>query len=132
MSSAVLVQTKGWERSFQPLMKARILVLRSLTDLNTPRRMAWRSRMPNQISTRFIQEAWVGVTCTTTRGVGGQPGPDLGVFVGGVVVHHQVQRAGRVGPGDLAQEGEELLVPVPGFAGRGDLPGGDLQRREQG
>src|SRR6266508_1618341 len=67
-SSAVLVQTKGCDRSFQPSMKARILVLRSLTDLNTPRRMAWRSTMPNQTSTRFIHEAWVGVKWTLTLG----------------------------------------------------------------
>jgi len=32
ISSAVSVQTKGWERSFQPSMKVRILVLRYLTD----------------------------------------------------------------------------------------------------
>jgi hypothetical protein len=29
--SAVLVQVKGWRRSFQPSMKARILVVRSRT-----------------------------------------------------------------------------------------------------
>lgn len=34
-SSAVLVQTKGREPSCQPAMKARILVVRSFTDLNT-------------------------------------------------------------------------------------------------
>jgi hypothetical protein len=52
--------------------------------------------------------------------------------VGGVVVHHQVQLAVGIGPGDLLEEGEELLVAVAGLAGRGDLPGGDLQRGEQG
>ena len=41
--SAVLVQTKGWARSFHPLTKARILVLRSLTEPKVPRWMAWRS-----------------------------------------------------------------------------------------
>jgi hypothetical protein len=44
------VQTKGWERSFQPSMKAWTLVLRSRTDLNELWRMAWRSTMPNQTS----------------------------------------------------------------------------------
>ena len=34
--SAVLVQTKGWQRSFHPLMKARILIMRSRTDGNAP------------------------------------------------------------------------------------------------
>ncbi len=38
--SAVLVQTKAWERSFQPSMKVRILALRSRTALKTSRRMA--------------------------------------------------------------------------------------------
>jgi hypothetical protein len=64
--------------------------------------------------------------------VGGQPRPDRWVLVGGVVVHHQVQLADGIGPGHLLEEGEELLMPVPGFAGSGDLPGRDLQRREQG
>jgi hypothetical protein len=43
-------------------------VLRSLTDVKTPRRMAWRSTMPNQTSTRFIQDVWMAVKCTTNRG----------------------------------------------------------------
>jgi hypothetical protein len=42
---------KGWQRSFQPLMKARILIIRSRTDGKLPRWMAWRSLMENQIST---------------------------------------------------------------------------------
>jgi len=63
-----LVQMKGWQRSFQPSMKARILVLRSLTEPKLPRWMACRSMMPNQTSTRFIHDAEVGVKCTCTRG----------------------------------------------------------------
>jgi len=35
--SAVLVQTNGWQRSFDPSLKARILVLRSLTGPKLPR-----------------------------------------------------------------------------------------------
>jgi hypothetical protein len=52
---------KGCLRLFQPSMKARILIIRSRTEGKTPRRMAWRSMMPNQTSTRFNQEAEVGV-----------------------------------------------------------------------
>ena len=37
----------------------------------------------------------------------------------------------RVGLRDLLEEPQELLVPVPGVAGVGDLAGGDLQRGEQ-
>jgi hypothetical protein len=40
-------------------MKARILVLRSLTEPKLPQWMAWRSMMPNQISTMFIQDALI-------------------------------------------------------------------------
>ena len=83
----VLVQRKGWARSFQPSMKARTLVLRSLTEPKLPRWMAWRSMMPNQISTMFIQDALVGVKCTCTRGVGCEPVTHLDAFMGGVVVH---------------------------------------------
>jgi hypothetical protein len=60
-----------------------------------------------------------------------QPGPHVRVGVGAVVVADDVQRPARVGPGDQAQEGQELLVPVPGVAGAGHLAGGGLQRGEQ-
>jgi len=43
-----------------------------------------------------------------------QPGLHLGMFVGAVVVHHQVQwhRAGKFSI-QTAQEAQKLLVPVP-------------------
>lgn len=50
-------------------MNWRILALRSLTEPKAPRWMAWRSMIENQTSTRFIHEAWVGVKCTTIRGL---------------------------------------------------------------
>ena len=65
-------------------------------------------------------------------GVAFQPGPDVGVHAGGVVVHNQVRILAGAGADDLAQEGQELLVAVPGLARGSELPGGDLQRREQG
>jgi len=46
--------------SLQPLMKARILVLRSLTEVKTPRRMAARSMTEKKISTMLSQEALGG------------------------------------------------------------------------
>ena len=105
-------------------MKARILALRSLTEPKTPRWMAWRSMRQNQTSTRFIHEAWVGVKCTTNRGFSASQRLDVGVLVGGVVVHHQVQLDWlavlvdrvAVGPLDLLEEGQELLVAVPWLA----------------
>ena len=63
----------------------------------------------------------------------GQPGLYGWMAVGGVVVAHHVQRDSGVRFGDQLEEGQELLVAMPGKAGvRGDAPGGDLQRGEQG
>ena len=69
ISSGVLVQTNGVARVFQPLMKARILVVRSLTEVNTPRPSAWRWMTPNHTSTRLSHDADVGVKCTAMRGL---------------------------------------------------------------
>ena len=41
-SSAVLVQVKGWQRSFQPSMKVPMAVMRSLTEVD--RRGGWPVR----------------------------------------------------------------------------------------
>ena len=46
-----------------------------------------------------------------------QPGLDGRVLVGRVVVADQVQLLARVGLGHLLEEGQELLVAVPGQAG---------------
>jgi hypothetical protein len=43
-----------------------------------------------------------------------------------------VQLHPSVGRGDVLEEAQELLVPVPQVAGVGDLAGGHLERREQG
>ena len=55
MSSAVLVQAKGSQRSFQPSMTVSMAAMRSLTLVKVPRRMAWRVMIPKKISTRFSQ-----------------------------------------------------------------------------
>jgi hypothetical protein len=47
--SASLVQTNGWQRSFQPLMNAVIDSIRSSTELKLPRRIAWRVMIPKKI-----------------------------------------------------------------------------------
>jgi hypothetical protein len=81
-------------------------------------------------STRFSQDAYVGVKCRWTRGW--LASLHLGVLVGGVVVQHDMQLTARVATGDQLEEVQELAVPVVGLAGVGHLPGGDLQRGEQG
>ena len=68
MSSAVLVQVKGWQRSFQPSMKRRMAAVRSFTLVKLPRRMAWRVMMPKKISTMFSHDPEVGVKCIVIRG----------------------------------------------------------------
>jgi len=40
--SAVLVQVKEWQRSFQPSMKVSMAAMRSGTEVKLPRRMACR------------------------------------------------------------------------------------------
>jgi hypothetical protein len=40
----------------------------AILHLSTPIHAQWRSTMPNQTSTRFIQEAWVGVKWTVNLG----------------------------------------------------------------
>ena len=63
-------------------------------------------------------ETWV--TC--------QPDFHFGMFVGGVVVHDDVQvQFGRGVRIDLAQKGDELGVPVPRLAAADDLATGHVQ-----
>ena len=69
MSSAVLVQMNGWQRSFQPSMKRWMAAIRSLTLVKLPRRMAWRVMIEKKTSTRFSQEPEVGVKCRVIRGL---------------------------------------------------------------
>ncbi len=54
-SSAVLVQVKNWQRSFQPSMKVPILAIRSLTEVNVPRRMVWRVMMPKKTQEQMLR-----------------------------------------------------------------------------
>ena len=65
--SAVLVQMKGSQRSFQPSMKISMAAMRSLTLVKVPRRIAWRVMIPKKISTMFSHDPEVGVKCRVTR-----------------------------------------------------------------
>jgi hypothetical protein len=54
------------------------------------RQMAWRVTMSKKISTMFSQDPLVGGEAQRDLRVACQPGVDRGVFVGAVVVTHQV------------------------------------------
>jgi hypothetical protein len=56
ISSAVLVQTNGSQRSFQASMKRSMAAMSSVTESKLPRRMAWRVMMPKKTSTRLSHD----------------------------------------------------------------------------
>ena len=59
---------QGVARSFQPSMSVSIAVVRSVTLVKVPRRMACRVMIEKKHSTRFSQEQLVGVKCRWIRG----------------------------------------------------------------
>src|SRR6516164_7264166 len=62
----------------------------------------------------------------------GEPSPDLGSFVGGIVIHDDMDieplRDFRI---DLLEEVQELSCPMPLVAFADDEPGGDIEGGEQ-
>jgi hypothetical protein len=68
ISPAVLVQVKGWQRSFQPSMKFSIAVMRSWTEVKLPRRMAYRVVIEKKASTRFSHDPMLQKRCGAVRG----------------------------------------------------------------
>ncbi len=95
MVSASLVQVKGWQRSFQASMKVRMAVMRSLTLVKLPRRVAWRVTMPKRISIMFSQDPEAGVKCRVIRGLRTSRALTPGVLVGGVDAPDLPQRIAR-------------------------------------
>ena len=62
----------------------------------------------------------------------GQPRPDPGMFVGGVIVYDQMNvEFLRHTPIQMAQKRQELLVAVPRLAFGEDRTGGDVEGRKQ-
>ena len=64
-----MVQTNGWQRSFQPSMNRSMAAISSLTLAKLPRRMAWRVMIEKKTSTMFSHEPLVGVKCRVIRGL---------------------------------------------------------------
>ena len=131
ISSAVLTQVNGVAPAFHSRVKRSIAAVRTRTFSKLPRRRAWRVRMPNHVSTWFIQDALVGREVEGEARVPRQPRLDVRRLVGADVVEHDVDLAPRVRPGQQPQEGEEVVAGVPLAGLVGDLPGRDLERREQ-
>ena len=64
ISSASLVQANGQGWSFQWSMKAPMVATSCLTEVNEPRRMAWRVMIEKKHSTRLSHEHPVRVKCS--------------------------------------------------------------------
>ncbi len=80
-------------------MKRRMAAVRSLTLVKLPRWMAWRV-MPKDLD--HVAPGPRGKDkVQRDPGVAGQLGMDRGVFVGAVVVTHQMQRHPGISLGDL-------------------------------
>jgi hypothetical protein len=56
-----LTQVKGQAPAFNRRVKRSMAAVRARTPSKLPRRMAWSDRIPNHVSTWFIQDAEVGV-----------------------------------------------------------------------
>ena len=65
----MVVQVKGWQRSFHPSIKASIAVMRSLAEVKLPWRMACRVMMPKKNSHHVQPRPDVGVKCSVIRGL---------------------------------------------------------------
>ena len=106
---------------------------RSTSELKTPRFRRRRVSVAKKVSTALSQEQEVGVKWKVQRGWRFEPGADLGVLVGGVVVEDGVdQLAGRHVAPRPVEEADELLVPVPLHALADDRAVEHVQRGEQG
>jgi hypothetical protein len=110
-------------------MKVRIASVTCRTEVNEARRMAWRVMMEknDQVHPGGVGRGEVQHDPRVLR----QPGLDVGVVVGRVVVDHDVQFAARIRLGNQFQELEELDAAVARVAGIGDLAGRDLKGSEQ-
>ena len=120
ISSGVFVQMNGWQRSFQPSMNAPMAAMRSLTELNVPRRIACRVMTGEKDFDHVEPGPGCGREVHGDPRVAGQPGFRVGVLVCGVVVGDDVQFHLRVGLGDEFEEVQEFSVGMPVVAGVGD------------
>ena len=110
-----------------------IAAWRSTTDRKTPRFKRRLVSVAKKVSTALSQEHEVGVKWKVKRGVAGEPGNHLRLFVGGVVVEDDVDDlAGRDLCLDGVEEADELLMALHAAADDGaveDVEGGEQRGR---
>src|SRR6476620_3057027 len=105
ISSAVLVQLNGWQSVFQLSMNLVIAPMRSVTELNAPRRIACRVMMPKKIS---INRPWGLLSRGWARRVAVGESVELpceAVNHSGMTCHFGVPTAGFGVPGDRGDVG---------------------------
>src|SRR5271156_4068605 len=113
---------------------------RSALDRKTPRRMRWRVILEKKFSTALSREAEVGVKWKVQRGWRDSQASTpafaragLGMFVGGIVVEHRVDRLlGRDLAFDGVEEADEFEVAVALHAAADYRSVQHAERGEQG
>src|SRR5271157_3008135 len=130
MESAVAVHIKGRCLRLQCCTKSSILCTSSFTLRKEPRRMARCVIKPNQRSTDSATTSRWGVVHVEARPLR-KPSAHLGMLVGGVIVHDQVdiQFGGNTGL-QAAQERQELLMTMAGLALGKDSTRSNIQGSE--
>src|SRR3982750_2528559 len=102
--------------------------MRTLTELNVPRRIACRVMLPNQVSIWLSQEDPTGVKWNSTFGFFSSHSFTSGVVWGRKVVQYDVNLLASVGPDSLLEERQEGVAIAAGPALADDFPGPDVQR----
>ena len=90
MASTVAVQTNSFGLSFQAVRNSLMAMIRSSTLRNESRRMRLLVNSANQRSIRFSQLQLVGTVDDKARMLA-EPGFHIGMPVGAVVIHDQMQ-----------------------------------------
>ena len=102
-------------------MKFSMAVMRSLTEVKLPRRMAWRMMIEKKIST-MLSQTEVGVKCRVILGFFASQARDVRVLVRAVVIRHDVQLAARVSASDLPEEPQDSSCRWRGWQASVTLP----------
>src|SRR6185312_10207254 len=105
--------------------------MRTLTELNVPRRIAWRVMTPNQVSIWLSQEDPTGVKWNSTFGFFSSHSFTSGVVWVERLSQYDVNLLTGVRLDRLFEERQEGVAVAAGPALTDDLTGPDVQRGEQ-